>query len=319
MALSLYDDSVPASRMVPSALEVTRCVFCGNRMDAPIDEGSISPGGSHDLNYVEIQLLVLCCEVCGWWTAQREHGTELHRFRAGACGSLRELDLADQAIPIDEIRSYLAARYDARFNVDPSVLEDIVGSVYRDLGYRTRVVGRSGDGGIDVMLDSPDGRLIGVQVKRHRQAIRVEHIRALTGALYLKSLASGMFVTTSRFTAGASSIVQLAHMRGIAIELVDGVRFYEALGIAQQAKYKPAFGRSAEYYAGKLIILEDDGSTGKSVDPAILSRIKLESHRGDYRDGAKEVYHRELLAPRWTVGELNRMISPSLEGDESAG
>jgi len=156
----------------------------------------------------------------------------------GAVGSLRELDLRDQSIPIAEIRAYLAAKYDARFAIDPWKFEEVVASVYQDLGYNARVTARSGDDGIDVILDGPDDSVIGIQVKRYSGRISVEQIRSLAGALLLNGITRGVFVTTSTFQSGAHTTVERFCLQGMPIELVDAERFYDALGLAQRTRYK---------------------------------------------------------------------------------
>jgi restriction system protein len=151
--------------------------------------------------------------------------------------ALRNLDLTDLTLPLGEVRSYLAAKYSDRFSAAPRLFEDVVASVFRDCGYRTRVTGRSGDDGIDVILDGDKGDTIGVQVKRYQSSIEMEQIRALAGALVLQGLTRGIFVTTSRFQSGAHSTVERFAARSIRIELFDAQRFYEALRIAQRKAF----------------------------------------------------------------------------------
>jgi hypothetical protein len=118
--------------------------------------------------------------------------------------------------------------------MEPGRFEQTVASVYRSLGYLARVTGHSGDGGIDVVLEGPDGILVGVQVKRYRDRIEVEQIRSLAGALLLRGLTGGVFVTTSTFRSGATKAARLAASRGYPIELVDSAKFFDALKIAQR-------------------------------------------------------------------------------------
>lgn len=75
--------------------------------------------------------------------------------------------------------------------------------------------------------------MIAVQVKRYRDSIEVAQIRELLGAMVLRGYTKGVFVTTSRFQAGAKCTVMQAAERGMAVELVDGERFLHSLRIAQ--------------------------------------------------------------------------------------
>lgn len=180
------------------------------------------------------------CLACGWWNVFKgeifDTGKRLDEVWYGYSATLKELDTRDISIPIDEIRSYLIANYNERFSIPPWKFEQVVASVFKDLGYFARVTGRTGDGGIDVILDGPDDTLIGVQVKRYKNAINVEQIRSLSGALLLNGITRGVFVTTSSFQSGATKTAGLSALAGIPIELIDAKRFYEALKLSQCAK-----------------------------------------------------------------------------------
>lgn len=255
MAIWIYKKELSDKGLIRTAVEAKVCVFCNSAMTILKDEGEYDPGDSHWLPR-EKQYLVRCCPVCGWWVTSRKEDTGYARSLSGACAILRELNLSDQATPIEEVRSYLAAKYDERFKIDPWKFENVVASVYKDLGYQARVTARSGDGGIDIILDGPSDTVIGVQVKRYKGKINVEQIRSFTGALFLEGITRGIFVTTSSFQSGAYPTAEKARLRGIPIELVDAERFYHALGLAQRKAYKRFSDRSAPYYRANLVSLE---------------------------------------------------------------
>jgi restriction system protein len=163
----------------------------------------------------EEEVEVVRCAFCGWWVAWSPYlntgGHIMHEF---GYGQLRALDPADIGEPVDAIRSFLAANYDRRLDVDPRKFEELVCSVFSNVGYRARLTAYSGDGGIDVFLDGPSETLIGVQVKRWKHAIKVEQINALTGALLIHDCTAGVFVTTSEYQRGAVVAAQKASARG---------------------------------------------------------------------------------------------------------
>jgi restriction endonuclease Mrr len=72
-------------------------------------------------------------------------------------GTIKNLDLRNLDTPIEEVRSCLAGRYGERREMNPTLLEQTVASVFRDLGYCSRATGCTGDGGIDVILQDSDG------------------------------------------------------------------------------------------------------------------------------------------------------------------
>ena len=218
----IYDDAVHKQIKDPNY-----CIYCGTRLKdlkVPNDRG-FHP----DERYVKR------CPVCGWWQVERLVDTPSlrHTDTYTAYGRLKAFDLSDISAPIDEVRSYLAAKYECRYSINPFLYEQTVASVFRDLGYYARVTTPSGDWGVDVYLDGPDGSLVGVQVKRWKQAINVEQVIALTGALVINECTRGVFVTTSRFRSGAVEAASRSSTHGFPIELVDAKRFYEILQIAQ--------------------------------------------------------------------------------------
>jgi len=112
-------------------------------------------------------------------------------------------------------------------------MEEVVESVFRDHGFRTFLTPRSGDDGIDVLLCGPNDATVGVEVKRYRDSITAEQIRAFTGALVLGGHVGGIYVTTSSYTPGARRTADRSWEKGVPIHLVDAASFLSALHIAQ--------------------------------------------------------------------------------------
>lgn len=196
------------------------------------------------------------CQVCGWWVAFRDYirGREVIESHGGA-GGLRTLDLTDIKTPLSEVRQYLAAKYETRKQLHPRLFEETVGSVFGDLGYEVTVTAYSGDGGIDLILVGPAGDTVGVQVKRHKNKIEAHQIRELTGALMLRGITKGVFVTTSIFSYGALSEAKVSTVRGYPIELYDASRFLGALKIAQRDAYRQDQLSGAPFRIGPLPII----------------------------------------------------------------
>ena len=224
--------------------EVGQCIYC----KSALDHGDVSLDGDEHLaerydnglrHFLGGQKTAYVCPSCGWWYVNAQYdgsgGVHVHFYMA--YGQLKSLDLTDITTPIDELRRYLTAKYKSRFAVDPSLYEETVASVFRDIGYEALVTARSGDWGIDVYLGGADNSQIGVQVKRWKNAINVEQITALTGALVINNCARGIFVTTSRFRRGAIEAASRSARFGYPVELIDAKRFYDILKIAQ-ARHK---------------------------------------------------------------------------------
>jgi restriction system protein len=208
-------------------------------------------------------------------------------------GALRTFDPTDIAAPIEALRAHLMLRPDETLTLHPQRLEDVVGSIFGDFGYRARVTAYHGDGGIDAYLDGKDG-LVGVQVKRTKNPIEIEQVNSLTGALLVNDCASGVFVTTSRFRRGAKNVASKARARDLPIELYDGSRFLQALEVAQLgASFDP------EDIPG---CTASSKSTTKTFDAVGSLRYQRKVHFswGKFRDVIREgPYAKAAFHRRW--------------------
>ncbi len=167
------------------------------------------------------------------------------------------MDLSDISVPVLVVRDYIISKYEARFRIHPKLFEDTVASVFKDHGFSVIVTGHSHDGGIDVILTGKDNQEIGVQVKRYKNAIQVEQIRSLAGALVLRNVTDGVFVTTSRFSSVAvktSEEYQTARIP-IRIELLDGNRFYDALKLAQRTVERTVVDATIDHWCGSMVLI----------------------------------------------------------------
>ena len=203
------------------------------------------PAESFEAGVKRLFVQISICPHCGWWTVYRVHQNEYERTAglaegySGSIGCLKELDLTDVSTPLHDVRQYLLAKKDSAFEAHPKLFEDVVSSMFKDLGWQARVTAYSGDDGIDVILDGPNGNTIGVQVKRYKKERRIEaeQIRSLAGALLQGGHTKGIFITTSKFRKGAERTAQQLTAIGYPIEMMDAERFLAALGIAQHNSF----------------------------------------------------------------------------------
>lgn len=240
MAIWAHDEIFPpeGARLWDSRFESEQCIFCKSPINligsTTQERPSLNVKGWNEIGHTKVH----ACPSCGWWRyTERYPGRWDTPDVYGACGGLRELAPEDISLPAEEVRRYLLACYKQRTNIPPKLFEETVGSVFASLGYETTVTAYSGDNGIDVFLRK-EGKDIGVQIKRTKNAIEVEQIRALVGALVLNGLTSGVFITTSRFQRGASSHVSKYSVNGYKIELVDADRFFDLMKLAQRPMYQ---------------------------------------------------------------------------------
>lgn len=235
-----YKDTASDYLRALTLVRTIKCHFCGTRL---VRSNTNLP---HDSEHPQDGTrLVRGCNICGWWTAaaetfdRTEYGVTVTRY--ANVGVLRSLDSTSYSAAIEETKRYLERQPEARFTLSPKRFEEVVASVYRDLGYHVRITGQRGDGGIDVILDGPQDTQIGVQVKQWRGRIQAEEIRSLCGALFLHGMPKGIFVTTSNFTKGAASTAALSALRGLPVELLNWQAFFDAMKVGRIKTYGQLF------------------------------------------------------------------------------
>lgn len=234
MSIWLYENNseVPKNSTVKSEI----CIFCKSKLKKIYE---IDLKRENAWNY-EHKKQIRVCPICGWWTVIQNYCANgqycgdppIYRDH-GTTAILKRLDLTNISLPIEDVSQYLLAKYESRFTMHPRLFEETVASVFRNIGYNVRITAYHNDGGIDVVLDGKDDKIIGVQVKRYKNSIEVSQIREFAGALIENDITKGIFVTTSKFQKGAYKSVSNFKERGIGIELVNGDQFYDALQIKQ--------------------------------------------------------------------------------------
>jgi len=106
--------------------------------------------------------------------------------------------------------------------IDPKKFERIVAIIFEGLGYKTKVVGGSGDEGIDIIAHR-DGKRFFIQCKRKNQ-VPPKDVREFAGSirdLNKEKGEKGFIVTTGEFTEEGKSF---AKDNLIEIELINGFR-----------------------------------------------------------------------------------------------
>ncbi len=131
----------------------------------------------------------------------------------------------------------------------PAFFERIVVQLLIRMGYggsreeAGRAMGRSGDGGIDGIINEDRLGLdaIYLQAKRWEGSVGAGEIRDFKGALDAKGAQKGVFITTGSFTAAAREAASVS--RSYKIVLIDGARLADLmiehdLGVSVAATYQ---------------------------------------------------------------------------------
>jgi restriction system protein len=163
---------------------------------------------------------------------------------------------AHPVVPPDEalerayarLRSAIEAELlDTLGGVTPGFFEQLVIDLLVRMGYggsraeAARAIGRSGDGGIDGVIDEDRLGLdvIYVQAKRWEASVGRPEIQKFAGALQGQRARKGIFITTSTFTREAEDYAQRIDSR---IVLIDGQRlaalmFEYEVGVTARGSY----------------------------------------------------------------------------------
>ncbi len=252
-----------------------KCPFCASALIPLATEEKLrhrfSTGAEHWATVV-----FNVCNTCGWWLICRqswykELGGPDPISLMRAWPDLRQLDVSDISTPTEELRSYLLAKYEGRFSLNPRRFEEIVAGVFSDFNFSVRVTSYSGDQGIDIVaLEGCNGNLVGIQVKRYRNKIEAEQIRSFAGALILNKMTKGIFVTTSSFSKGAKRTASRYGGLGIPIELEDAPAFYDRLSLKTRSVYRSLDDPTTPFYK---FVNQDMGSNYRELRRGDFGRI----------------------------------------------
>nr|WP_288466618.1 restriction endonuclease [uncultured Pseudomonas sp.] len=121
-------------------------------------------------------------------------------------------------------------------NISWQEFERLVGEALRQQGYAITETGGNGpDGGVDLILRSPEGERYIVQCKQWRATkVGVPVIREFLGAMVTHGAVGGFVVTTGSFTSEAREFAS-----GRNIRLVDGVGLKKWIAAAKRAPIQP--------------------------------------------------------------------------------
>lgn len=174
------------------------CPYCGN--DATrryIDHDVV--GGKH-LAYV-----VSPCEGCGWWTALKFWegvGNVIHA--AAVCEPIvREFRLGAEDVAVCDALQVLS-RDPARLGeIQPGGFESVAAEYLRAQGLAVTSVARVRSSGGDLIAIDRSGNRFLVEAKRWKDAVGIEVVWKLVGAMWERDFDVGMVIVSGSFTRDA--------------------------------------------------------------------------------------------------------------------
>lgn len=172
---------------------------------------STGNGGSFSWNAYE-----LTCPRCGWWASgvTNFNGEQFERIiEAG----LREFAINDGELAIEEVISHVSKRSEDIYTLTPRRFEEVVASVYSDIGWKVELTKQTRDGGVDIIcLKRSSGETCIVECKRYSRSrkVGIDAIDRLVGAAFITSTKSAHLVTTSAFSTPATKAKKAGGRKG---------------------------------------------------------------------------------------------------------
>jgi hypothetical protein len=217
-----------------------KCPYCEHEVTTTNEVGCINISGNALPERLKRQLKIKLwgCTGCGWWSENIEYfdptrGGEPFEYEEGTLAVLRQFKAQDPTLPLSALTLELRKHPKILYDLNSQKFEQLVAAVFSDFSkVEAKIVGRSGDRGVDVILLDGDSR-VAIQVKRRMDADTSEGVsivREFLGAMVSEGFRCGKLVTTaSRFTHAAVATRDRAIARRAVDEfdLVDGRKFYD--------------------------------------------------------------------------------------------
>jgi len=206
------------------------CIYCRAAYTVLADVRGQDPSFPHQEQYSGV------CPRCGFWFDDHVyyggHGAAVSFTRA----RLRRLDINDADVGLDELGAHLRRHFGDVHVIASNRFEQLVGDVFRHMGYNVRFTQSSHDGGYDLVLLDGSGRgPVIVECKRYAEhrPVRVGVVREVMGVQLVTGVRRAKVVTTSRFTYAAQDTAHQLNVgpSGFEMELIDAQAFATALDV----------------------------------------------------------------------------------------
>ena len=129
-------------------------------------------------------------------------------------------------------RTGAVRRTDELLDLTPVEFENMVTELYKRLGHKAKRTGKSGDHGVDVVVEARNGERWVVQCKRWRGKVGEPQVRDFYGTIQHEKAEQGAIITTGGFSKPAREWA-----RGKPIHLYDGEAFLKAWKKSQKLQH----------------------------------------------------------------------------------
>lgn len=225
------------------------CPFCRKDTDVVFDDSDYSGFGSTDFI---AHITIWECRRCGWWECKEKSSEEVDlidkvntiNWETLRYSIVKRYNVADTDPPIKELVEVLRKNKDLLYTIEPHKLETVAQYVFSSyFDCEVKHVGRSHDGGIDLIVAKSDNPIL-VQVKRRGRSDSTESVstvREFIGAVYLKNAANGIVLSTAkRFSKEARLSAQqmVDDRKFVRFDLIDFERFCAMLDVIKKDDHK---------------------------------------------------------------------------------
>lgn len=218
----LFERNTEKERVFQRQLEYSLlCPYCSSKLDSVDIE-----------DHGHWQLITWGCYGCGWFCEVEPSEVHAFSFAPAILAALPE----NAEVSASNLARSLLTQRDLVFEIDPTELEKVVAATLSPMmKCEAHHVGRSHDGGIDVLLLRDDRVDTVVQVKRRTKPNAVESVsvvREFLGAMCYADSRSGIFVTTGdHFSKEAEKLATTCVSKGKVdkFELVDCRKLIEMM------------------------------------------------------------------------------------------
>jgi hypothetical protein len=289
-------------------IEATICPHCGSEIQKVFED-------EHKSFATDVYINVYACNSCGYWLLKNDNSLFPTRFATPFVKSFcPQRHVAALSTLAQEIKENPGKAY----TLDTTQFEITVGTILKDyMNCEVMHVGKTGDGGIDLIVIASDDPVM-VQVKRRTRGSKsegVEVVKELFASMFAASANKGMLVTTAqKFTKGAKNWVHLPALkdRNYQIDLVNIDRLLDMIRANSNGEnpvWKSAMEDVSDFPIKTIIEHHRKGDTFQSKKIAGFLMIEKTAKNGDSAKYLFAAEHRDrcwrIPAETWSEDAFN--------------
>lgn len=208
----------------------TECGYCRAPYKVVANVRGQDPSFPHQQQYSCL------CPRCGYWFDHHVYYGGHGAVVTYDVARLRSLDINDADVGLNELGAHLRRNFADVHVITALRFEELVGSVFRHMGYHVSLTQASHDDRYDlIMLDGSTRGPIIVECKRYadHRPVRVGVVREVMGVQLVSGIKRAKVVTSSRFTYAAQDVAERLNVgpSEFEMELIDAHALTQALNV----------------------------------------------------------------------------------------